>query len=669
MFQSSADQGACMCGATLVHKRGGVSKWKKNQFFSLIISEHGANLPLTKAEQWFATSFFPSAFLYVAKLKREERKEYIRSNYPFLLEEEDSISACIENLLSINYSVSFQLFPNKYFTEFLSYSADERLTMIKADNILNGCIDIEARNLNLDQSKQQWYLNFAKCVVAGAEQQGETYTKKISFKNQLDLLMDDALDFFTPPKEVDMQKLKFLKGTDLNTLGTLKEIKFVQFKKIFNEHDNSDLVRGNVIVPVDSKNQLAKDILPFLPKFQVDLFSTEERETLNQNINSGSTVVIIGPSGLGKTALIARRLGVNPGLFITCTSSLDASVLNGRGIDYASLALFMHCEKLSNIELYASVRQLIECNFIARLLVSQACLENQTLLDYFETPLQLISYIQWNGNTNMATSIFKDMIEQGWQYLPINSLRKITVNLIVDLYTKLELSHDIPFVIAVDEASIFSKSSTVMLSAQGTPRDLLTAIASEISSLQIEMIEKNLTISDMYCGTFFTSDVVDIIQSSVCKLTERNMKYSIGLDLVSFDQALQMLEPFYNIREILKKQKVSKNLLKVKLFAMFPTRRRVIGMIIANPSLILENVENAFKLAWRTFTQTLSSLVSEGFTTKTSKDTIDAAFLLEALVKHDYPIFAGKLIKCDLTISSMLTGSGIARPVCELDCH
>ena len=70
---------------------------------------------------------------------------------------------------------------------------------------------------------------------------------------------------------------------------------------IFTNEESSSLIR-DVKVPT-MHNTVAKDLLPFIPQYQVDLL--EERKLLHSYFKRGSTIVVIGPSGLGKTALVS----------------------------------------------------------------------------------------------------------------------------------------------------------------------------------------------------------------------------------------------------------------------------------------------------------------------------------------------------------------------------
>ncbi|KAF0975006.1 hypothetical protein FDP41_005759 [Naegleria fowleri] len=119
-----------------------------------------------------------------------------------------------------------------------------------------------------------------------------------------------------------------------------------------------------------------------------------------------------------------------------------------------------------------------------------------------------------------------------------------------------------------------------MLSANGTPRDLLSLIALEISLLRKK---SKMKISDIYCGTMFTTDIVDIIQSSIGKLEDIGHVYScVGLDSITFEQSLHILDKMYDIEAILKSSNTSKTDLYHSIQHIFPTRRRVVGLVASH---------------------------------------------------------------------------------------
>ncbi|KAG2375344.1 hypothetical protein C9374_009967 [Naegleria lovaniensis] len=554
---------------------------------------------------------------------------------------------------------------------FRYFSPDERERLTKADEILRGAIDVKAKTTNMPEQHKRWYLSFCNLVLKGQNQHNRMPKEKENYAKDLQILTIQARDIV------------------FNNVNTDNILSISNFETVMNDMMNEQLANKNnleknlfmrdILVPLKThckssskfvkdvliptrNNEIAKDLLPFLPKLQVDLFDENERKKLDQKIREGSTIHVIGPSGVGKTALITRRLGVNPGIMITCSSLNDSSRLPERSFDKASLGLRKFIEQSESIiHLYATASQLVQCNLIARLISLHTSLHIWEQTDDktpFENPLQMLSYSQWNGNTLTSSEIFTKLISINWLSLPAERLRDFTIFLIKRLYVKLKLTEDQSFIIAIDEANIFSYLQTSLLSFNGTPRDLLSLIEFEISLLREKC---NMKISDMYCGTFFTTDIADIIQSSIGKTRDIAHVYScIGLDEINFDQALQLLGTMYDVDAILTAAKISKTKLGHSIGHIFPTRRRIIGLV-SEKTLPSFNLIRVITDIWNEFVGQIEQTVLERFDNKTESDFIDA-FLLQVMLIHEYSSFLGKTITCNRQLASSIIGSGLAKP-------
>ncbi|KAF0980977.1 hypothetical protein FDP41_012765 [Naegleria fowleri] len=556
------------------------------------------------------------------------------------------------------------LMPNLQIEPFHYFPRSERELLTKADEILEGNIDSDAKRTNIPQMYKQWYLSFCHLVIKGQAQGKRTHSGKENYSVDLLKLFSNARDIIFSNVNTDsiLNKSNFetIMNNMVNDLLKKKDLEKEFFMRNlltpFNTRCSSQFVR-------DVSTMITKDLFPFLPKLQVDLFNESERKTLDQRIRDGSTIYVIGPSGVGKTALLARRLGVNPGIMITCTSLSDRQHLSERGTDQASDKLreaFVLTMTQSVIKLYATAAQQVQCNFIARLLCLHTALtiweqtDNKTP---FETPLQMLSYSQWNGNTKTVANIFNTLLERQWLSLSIETLRDFTIFLIEQLYSRLKLDKQ-PFIIAVDEANLFSILHTPILSGKGTPRDLLSLIASEISQLRKKTY---LKISDIYCGTMFKTDIVDIIQSSIGKLEDVCHVYScVGLDSITFEQALQILDKMYDIEAILKSSKTD---LYHSIQHIFPTRRRVVGLVASYLETTKSlDIEESFRRKWKEFVDQVEKKVLDRFDCKKSTDRLDLNFLLDVVITNEYDAFLGKSISCDRALASSLIGTGLAKP-------
>ncbi|KAG2386081.1 hypothetical protein C9374_003230 [Naegleria lovaniensis] len=555
------------------------------------------------------------------------------------------------------------------------FSSSEREVLFKADEILKGKIDFYAKQTNMPDTHKRWYLSFCDLVMKGHAQDNRTPSEKESYTLDLIALVSNARDivFSNVNTESILNKSKFetVMKNMVNDLleGSHEDALFMRkLLTPFNERCSSQFVR-DVLVPINSEKKITKDLFPFIPKLQVDLFNEDERKTLDQKIRDGSTICIIGPSGVGKTALLARRLGVNPGIMITCSSLTDQDRLTERGIDHASVLLrevFVATMNQSIIKLYGTALQQVQCNLIARLLCLHTALTIWEKTDNkipFETPLQMLSYSQWNVNTYITATIFKKLLERQWLSVPTEILRDFTIFLIEQLYSRLKLDLEQPFIIALDEANLFSNIRTPMLSTNGTPRDLLSLIAFEISRLRQKSFMKiSVKISDIYCGTMFTTDIIDIIQSSIGKLEDIARVYScVGLDSITFEQALQILDKMYDIEGILKLSNTSKTDLYRSVQHIFPTRRRVVGLVASHLE-ITTSLKKSFTDKWEEFVGQVEKNVLNRLSQKTSKDRLDANFLLDVVVTNEYDAFLGKSISCDRELASSLIGTGLAKP-------
>ncbi|KAG2383721.1 hypothetical protein C9374_004392 [Naegleria lovaniensis] len=438
------------------------------------------------------------------------------------------------------------------------FSSSEREVLFKADEILKGKIDFYAKQTNMPDTHKRWYLSFCDLVMKGQAQGNRTPSEKENYTLDLIALVSNARDivFSNVNTESILNKSKFeivMKNMVNDLLEGSREDALFMRKLLtpFNEHCSSQFVR-DVLVPINSEKKITKDLFPFIPKLQVDLFNEDERKTLDQKIRDGSTICIIGPSGVGKT-----------------------------------------------------------------------------------------------------------LLERQWLSVPTEILRDFTIFLIEQLYSRLKLDLGQPFIIALDEANLFSNIHTPMLSINGTPSDLLSLIAFEISRLRQQSFKK---ISDIYCGTMFTTDIIDIIQSSIGKLEDIARVYScVGLDSITFEQALQILDKMYDIEGILKLSNTSKTDLYRSIQHIFPTRRRVVGLV-ASHSEITTSLKKSFTDKWEEFVGQVEKNVLNRFSQKTSKDRLDANFLLDVVITNEYDAFLGKSISCDRELASSLIGTGLAKP-------
>ncbi|KAF0981824.1 hypothetical protein FDP41_012481 [Naegleria fowleri] len=623
-------------------------EWTKEEVASILCmkkGEDGASLSVEKVKPLYSAGFDGASLDNIVQdIKRHDVDFAIKA----MSQSKDFSQVSESTCKAVVNWVYNTLMPNLQIEPFHYFPRSERELLTKADEILEGNIDSDAKRTNLPETYKQWYLSFCNLVIKGQAQGKRTHSEKENYSVDLLKLFSNARDIIFSNVNTDsiLNKSNFetVMNNMVNDLLKKKDLEKEFFMRNlltpFNTRCPSQFVR-DVFVPTNS-TMITKDLFPFLPKLQVDLFNESERKTLDQKIRDGSTICVIGPSGVGKTALLARRLGVNPGIMITCTSLYDRQHLSERGTDQASDKLretFVLTMTQSVIKLYATAAQQVQCNFIARLLCLHTALtiweqtDNKTP---FETPLQMLSYSQWNGNTKTVANIFNTLLERQWLSLPTETLRDFTIFLIEQLYSRLKLDKQ-PFIIAIDEANIFSILHTPMLSENGTPRDLLSLIAFEISQLRKKTYMK---ISDIYCGTMFTTDIVDIIQSSIGKLEDVCHVYScVGLDSITFEQALQILDKMYDIEAILKSSNISKIDLYHSIQHIFPTRRRVVGLVASYLETTKTlDIEESFRRKWKEFV-----------------DQVEKMFYIDLIVRR-------KSISCDRALASSLIGTGLAKP-------
>ncbi|KAF0983189.1 hypothetical protein FDP41_011167 [Naegleria fowleri] len=647
-------------------------EWTKEEVASILCMkkhEGGASLYVEKVKPLYSAGFDGASLDNIVQdIKRHDVDFAIKA----MSQSKDFSQVSESTCKAVVNWVYNTLMPNLQIEPFQYFPRSERELLTKADEILEGNIDSDAKRTNIPQMYKQWYLSFCNLVIKDQAQGKRTHSEKENYSVDLLKLFSNARDIIFSNVNTDsiLNKSNFetVMNNMVNDLLKKKDLEKEFFMRNlltpFNTRCPSQFVR-DVFVPTNS-TMITKDLFPFLPKLQVDLFNESERKTLDQKIRDGSTICVIGPSGVGKTALLARRLGVNPGIMITCTSLYDRQHLSERGTDQASDKLretFVLTMTQSVIKLYATAAQQVQCNFIARLLCLHTALtiweqtDNKTP---FETPLQMLSYSQWNGNTKTVANIFNTLLERQWLSLPTETLRDFTIFLIEQLYSRLKLDKQ-PFIIAVDEANIFSILHTPMLSENGTPRDLLSLIAFEISQLRKKTYMK---ISDIYCGTMFTTDIVDIIQSSIGKLEDVCHVYScVGLDSITFEQALQILDKMYDIEAILKSSNISKIDLYHSIQHIFPTRRRVVGLVASYLETTKTlDIEESFRRKWKEFVDQVEKNVLHRFDCKKSTDRLDLNFLLDVVITNEYDAFLGKSISCDRTLASSLIGTGLAKP-------
>ena len=194
--------------------------------------------------------------------------------------------------------------------------------------------------------------------------------------------------------------------------------------------------------------KLRKQVLPWIPSLQV-----ENGQTLE---HSKKVACAIAPSGMGKTAFMARCLTKIPGLLITGSVSYETDT--GEATD-TSVASFHHQIKttMGVCEKYAIVRQGFQLILISHLIHVINSIDNakkdSSLLDPFEGSMNAyIGYIQSNGNTSRIRKTFNDM--KHYLHSDIDTLRDITAYLINKICNLLQSAE---FIICIGEANVFER--------------------------------------------------------------------------------------------------------------------------------------------------------------------------------------------------------------------
>ena len=414
----------------------------------------------------------------------------------------------------------------------------------------------------------------------------------------------------------------------------------------------------DVLVPVRN-NQIATEVFPFVPKLQEVWF--DEGVDIKESCN-----YVLAPEGVGKTALISRKLGANPGIMMTC--SPDSQNLSDSNGDAISIQLLRMFKEKPIIDINATASQLILCNFIARLLFLHFSLtiweqtENKTP---FDNPLQMLSYAQYNRNTmKVSSEIFSEIVKSNpWISAQPYYISNFLNFLMRKLYDRLNLRNDSPFIIAIDNASLFLQFQTPILSNKGTPRNLFSLMEKEIFHLKSSFP----IICDIYCGTYFKIERIEFVKSTLGRLREMTPPYNfIGLNFIDFEQALQLLQTMYDVDALLEASNISKTEFYQSVKHIFPTRRRVIGLVASflettsSPDLV-----QIFKDQWNNFVKSIETSVLERIDNKQSPEYLDPSFLMDVFLINEYDI-GGKTITCDDQLASSVIGSGIAKPNLEL---
>ncbi|KAF0977705.1 hypothetical protein FDP41_003027 [Naegleria fowleri] len=236
----------------------------------------------------------------------------------------------------------------------------------------------------------------------------------------------------------------------------------------------------------------------------------------------------------------------------------------------------------------------------------------------------MLSYAQYNRNTmKVSSEIFSDLVKSiSWIYTYSYYLKCFLEFLIRKLNDRLNLRKDSQFIIAIDDACLFLQFQTPILSQKGPIlRNLFSVIEKEIFFLK----GCSPNICDIYCGSYFKIESVVFIKSTLGRLREMTPPYHfIGLDLINFEQALQLLQTMYDVDALLEASDISKKEFYQSVKHMFPTRRRVFGLVAS-------------------FLETTSSPN------------------LVQIFKDQ-----GKTITCDEKLASSVMSSGIAKPNMEL---
>ncbi|EFC36467.1 predicted protein [Naegleria gruberi] len=513
-----------------------------------------------------------------------------------------------------------------------------------------------------DDAKLSWYQTLEKLI------QGQS-CESMDRKEDVNNLFNTAFTlFYSGKRKKDYLNIEQVKqDCPLETIDKEK----VTFKnQIVMEQNPSPLSLKDVKVPLlmIQKSTLVKEILPFIPNFQVDLQDDSERIELNNHIIRGDTVSLIAPSGTGKTALISRRLGVNLGVLFTCCRD---DTTNFRGTDYCSLNLNNRIEDTQTaLELFATARQLVHCNLIARLIYLDLCVDMWKDLEHkpFKQCKQFLAYAQYTGNTKAANRIFNYLIKNRWVEYDIEELRNCTSSLVNNLIQKLGASTE-PFIFAFDEANVFSIKETFLLSKNGTLRDILTLLHSEISIIRGRI---STPVCDIYCGTCFTADVIDIVQSNNGKHQDitNNIFSFFGLDSISATTAKNMIGLMHDTNYL-------KNLFdKEDEKIIFPTRRRVIGLVCEKLTTNFKNQPysefkkliaypfksmkiSPLKLCWIEFTNSITETVLAHIKNKKISLNILQEMFIRATNTH---IFSTSLIHGRESMAATLVGSGLATP-------
>jgi len=295
-------------------------------------------------------------------------------------------------------------------------------------------------------------------------------------------------------------------------------------------------IEQKVSLPFSKDGKFKKHILPWIPQFQIPSPIDDKIVISEKNV-----YCIISPSGMGKTAALARLLSKYPGLIITGSRSNEHD--SGETTDSTMKAFeseLMECRKYM-IERYAYVRQYVQLVLISHLIHVLRCLDDckkkpELLTPFSDNVLSYVGYVQTSGNTSQCRDIFGQIKE--WCSVDITNLRMVTIRLMTQL-TQHDMLKDCQkkIVVCIDEANLLEDyPEERFLSIHGDQRGVLAVFSSEI-----DLLTGTDFATTIYAGTNFSVDVSRVIQwaigkseSKICTQIITGLDYLNAKDLTLF---------------------------------------------------------------------------------------------------------------------------------------